>query len=93
MTPYQQETMVHRIGWFAAFMAIAMYSSYIDQIMRNLTGHPGSIVLPITTVINCSAWTLYGWLKLKKDWPIILCNVPGILLGAATAITAICCAH
>ena len=84
-----KEILVNRIGWFASFMAILMYSSYIDQILRNVTGHPGSILLPITTVINCSSWVLYGWLKTKKDWPIIVCNAPGILLGAITVMTAI----
>ncbi len=83
------EKIVNRIGWFASIMAIAMYISYIDQIMRNIAGHPGSVILPVTTTINCSAWALYGWLKVKKDWPIIMCNLPGILLGIITAITAI----
>ena len=69
-------------------MAIAMYFSYIDQIMRNLHGHQGSVILPITTTINCAAWTLYAGLKTKKDWPIIMCNVPGVVLGIITAITA-----
>ena len=83
------EKLVNKIGWFASLMAITMYISYIDQIVRNLHGNPGSIVLPITTTINCSAWIFYGWLKTKKDWPIIMCNVPGVLLGIITAVTAI----
>ncbi|HBU07499.1 MAG TPA: hypothetical protein DEB09_05460 [Candidatus Magasanikbacteria bacterium] len=78
-----------KIGWFASFMAVAMYFSYIDQIRLNLAGQPGSIVLPIITTINCTAWTLYGVLKTKKDWPIIIANIPGIILGIITAITAI----
>jgi hypothetical protein len=32
---------------------------------------------------------LYGFLKPKRDWPIIACNIPGVILGAATAITAL----
>lgn len=83
------EKLVDRIGWLASIMAITMYVSYIDQIVRNVHGHPGSVILPITTTINCTLWTLYGWLKPKKDWPIILCNVPGVVLGLITAITAI----
>lgn len=82
------EKMTNNIGWFASLMAIAMYSSYIDQIRLNLEGHPGSIILPIVTVINCTAWTLYGSLKSKKDWPIIVCNIPGIILGIISAVTA-----
>lgn len=80
---------VNKIGWFASIMAILMYVSYIDQIMRNIAGHPGSVILPVTTTINCSAWALYAWNKEKRDWPIIMCNLPGVVLGLVTAITAI----
>ncbi|MFZ2190167.1 MAG: SemiSWEET family transporter [Candidatus Magasanikiibacteriota bacterium] len=83
------EKIVDKIGWFASFMAVAMYFSYIDQIRLNISGQPGSIVLPIITTINCTAWTLYGILKIKRDWPIIIANIPGIILGITTAITAI----
>lgn len=83
------EKIVNKIGWFASFMAMAMYFSYIDQIRLNLSGQTGSIILPIITTINCTAWVLYGSLKVKKDWPIIACNIPGIILGIITAITAI----
>ena len=80
---------VERIGWFASVMAVVMYFSYIDQIRLNLGGHPGSVILPIITFINCSAWTAYGFLMEKRAWPIIVANVPGIFLGIITAITAI----
>jgi uncharacterized protein with PQ loop repeat len=83
------EKIVNRIGWIASFMAIAMYFSYMDQIRLNISGHTGSIILPIITTINCTFWTMYGFLKTKKDWPIIACNIPGIVLGIITAITAI----
>ena len=82
------EKVITRIGWFAAIMAIAMYFSYVDQIRLNLSGHAGSVILPIITVINCTAWVLYGSLKAKKDWPIIICNIPGIVLGIISAVTA-----
>ncbi|PIT86527.1 MAG: hypothetical protein COU33_02675 [Candidatus Magasanikbacteria bacterium CG10_big_fil_rev_8_21_14_0_10_43_6] len=83
------ENIVNKIGWFASCMAIAMYASYIDQIRLNLSGQTGSIILPVVTTINCIAWTMYGALKIKKDWPIIVCNVPGIVLGIVTAVTAL----
>lgn len=70
-------------------MALAMYFSYIDQIMLNLSGQKGSFILPVVTTINCVFWVLYGALKTRKDWPIIVCNLPGIVLGIITAITAI----
>lgn len=84
-----KEKHVNRIGWMASIMAIAMYFSYIDQIILNIQGQTGSIVLPAITTINCIAWTMYGILKIKKDWPIIFCNSPGIILGIATASTAL----
>lgn len=83
------EKIVDKIGWFASFMAVAMYFSYIDQIRLNISGHPGFIVLPIITTINCISWTLYGTYKTKLDWPIIIANIPGIVLGILSTITAI----
>ncbi len=83
------EKTINRIGWFASLMAIAMYTSYIDQIRLNLSGQTGSIILPIVTTINCIAWTMYGGLRETKDWPIVVCNIPGILLGIITFLTAI----
>lgn len=82
---------INKIGWFASAMAIAMYVSYIDQIMLNISGQAGSVILPIVTTINGTAWVLYGSLKPKKDWPIIACNIPGIILGFITAITSVIC--
>ncbi len=84
-----KEKLVNRIGWFASFLAMMMYTSYIDQIARNLSGVKGSVILPIATVFNCGAWVLYGFLKPKRDWLIIVCNIPGVILGVITAITAI----
>lgn len=80
---------INKIGWFASFMAVAMYVSYIDQIRLNISGQAGSVVLPIITTVNCLAWTLYAALKNNKDWPIIIANIPGIILGIITAVTAI----
>ena len=80
---------VDMIGWFASIMAIAMYISYIDQIQRNLSGHPGSMIQPGITIINCTAWVFYGILKKPRDWPIVICNFPGIILGGITLITAV----
>jgi len=68
-------------------MAIAMYSSYLDQIRLNLSGRPGSIILPIVTVVNCTLWVTYGLLLEQRNWPIVVCNVPGIFLGAIAATT------
>ncbi len=83
------EKSVNRIGWIASLMSIAMYFSYIDQILLNLSGQTGSVILPIVTTVNCIAWASYGYFKERRDWPIIVCNIPGIILGIVTAITAL----
>lgn len=83
------QNVVNKVGWMASLMAIAMYASYIDQIRLNLSGHPGSVLLPIVTVFNCTLWVMYGSFLEKRNWPIIACNLPGIFLGAITAITAL----
>jgi uncharacterized protein with PQ loop repeat len=83
------EKLVNRIGWFAAIMSVAMYFSYIDQIRLNFAAEKGSFILPVITVVNCTAWGMYGLFKAKKDWPIIICNISGIFLGIVTAVTAV----
>jgi uncharacterized protein with PQ loop repeat len=87
MTTESKNTQI--IGWLASLMAIAMYVSYIDQIKLNLSGHKGSVILPIVTTINCLLWTLYALSKNKKDYPILVCNIPGVVLGILTAVTAL----
>ena len=83
------EKIVDKIGWTASLMAVLMYLSYIDQLRLNLSGHPGSVFLPIVTTINCTTWILYGVFKSKRDWPIIIANIPGVILGILTAVTAV----
>ena len=83
------DKIVNRIGWLAAFMAMAMYFSYMDQIVLNLRGQKGSVILPVVTTINCIAWIMYGSFKTKKDWPIVVCNIPGVFLGIIAAVTAV----
>lgn len=82
-------SVINYIGWFASAMAIAMYVSYIDQIKLNLHNDKGSVLQPLAATINSIAWSLYGVLKEKKDWPIIICNVPGIFLAGITFYTAL----
>ena len=84
---------VDKIGWAASAMAILMYFSYIDQIRLNLSGHPGSVILPVVTAFSCALWVGYGLLLERKNWPIVACNLPGIFLGALTAFTAITAVH
>lgn len=83
------EKSIQRIGWIASFLAIAMYFSFIDQIRLNMQGNHGSVLLPTITSINCAVWILYGSSKSQKDWPLIACNIPGVILGVISAITAV----
>ncbi len=76
---------IERIGWAASIMAILMYFSFIDQIRLNLIGHKGSLIIPILVVVNCSLWTFFG--LGKKNWQIVVCNIPGIFIGIITAVT------
>lgn len=83
------ESYVLYIGWVASIMAVLMYVSYIDQIRLNLSGDKGSMIQPVVTTVNCMMWVLYGAMKIEIDWPIIVCNVPGVVLGLITALTSV----
>ncbi|KRL25962.1 hypothetical protein FD27_GL001347 [Limosilactobacillus frumenti DSM 13145] len=76
-------------GNIATIACLIMYSSYVEQIIANFSGHPVSPVQPFFAAINATMWVVYGWLKpIKKDWPVIISNFPGIIFGIITAITA-----
>ena len=77
------------VGWIATFMSIMMYVSYIPQITSNLQGMKGDFLQPFVAGINCTLWVGYGFLKSKKDLPIIVANTPGIIFGFTAAFTAI----
>ncbi len=76
------------IGRVASVLSVIMYVSYITQIANNLDGNPGAPWQPLAAFFNCVMWTLYGFLKPKKDWPIIVANVPGVVLALIAFITA-----
>ena len=72
----------------ATLTAVGMYVSYIPQIQNNLAGNPGSPLQPLVAAINCTLWVAYGFLKEKRDYPVMLANAPGIILGLITFITS-----
>ncbi|AYF92171.1 SemiSWEET family transporter [Apilactobacillus bombintestini] len=71
----------------AIFTSSLMYIAYIPQIMQNFAGDPVSPIQPLVATINATLWTLYGWFKTYKDWPLIISNVPGVIFGILTLIT------
>lgn len=83
------EKIINKIGWIASLVTISMYVSYIDQIRLNIYGQKGSVIVPIIATLTGIAWTSYALLKKKKDWPIAACNIPAIIFGIITFITAI----
>ena len=83
------ENTANKIGWVASFLSIAMFISFIDQIRLNISGHPGSVIVPVMTAIAGVAWVTYSFFKTPKDWPVFVCNVIAIVLGIITAVTSI----
>lgn len=77
------------VSRLATVFSIMMYVSYIPQILDNMSGMKGNPIQPLSAVINSSLWVLYGLLKEKKDWPVIIANLPGIVLGLLTFLTAL----
>lgn len=85
--PDKKVKMLKIFSKLATIMCIAMYVSYIPQIMSNLSGHPVGVIQPLVAMINASLWTGYGLSKTYKDWPVIISNVPGIIFGLITVVT------
>ncbi|MEC4175015.1 SemiSWEET family transporter [Adlercreutzia sp. R7] len=86
---HEKQDIVAIIGRIASVLSVLMYVSYITQIANNLDGNPGSPWQPLCAFFNCTMWTIYGFMKPKRDIPIIVANIPGIVLGLVTFITAI----
>jgi len=80
---------LYYISRLATLFSILMYVSYIPQIFNNINGMKGNPLQPLCAAINSSLWVTYGLLKKEKDWPVIIANLPGIVLGLVTFLTAI----
>lgn len=77
------------LGWIATFTAMLMYISYFPQIINNINGNKSGFLQPMVAAINCTLWVSYGFFQDKKDWPIVIANVPGVIFGTVAAITAL----
>ncbi|AEV95339.1 SemiSWEET family transporter [Pediococcus claussenii] len=85
----QESISIKIIGRLASFLSVLMYVSYIPQIFANLNGSYGNPIQPLVAGINCTVWTYYGLFKANRDWPIVIANLPGIVLGFFTFFTAL----
>ncbi|MGM0167477.1 hypothetical protein IGI39_002460 [Enterococcus sp. AZ135] len=85
----KKERTVLIFGRIASVLSVLMYVSYIPQIMSNLAGNKGNPIQPMVAMVNCIFWVIYASMQKKKDYPIIIANVPGVFLGAITFITAL----
>lgn len=77
------------MGWVGMVTSILMYVFYFPQIENNLAGHKGTFIQPFMAGINCTLWVAYGFFKEKRDWPIVIANLPGIIFGYVAAFTAL----
>ena len=77
------------LGWIATCTAMLMYISYFAQIINNIHGNKSGFLQPMVAAINCTLWVSYGFFQDKKDWPIVIANVPGVIFGTVAAITAL----
>ena len=68
------------LGWIATCTAMLMYISYFPQIMNNLHGMKSGFLQPMVAAINCSLWVTYGFMQEKKDWPLMMANLPGVFI-------------
>ncbi len=80
--PHLRNAAVRIIGYTASVLAVVMY-------VDNLAGHPGNPIQPFAAMLNCIMWSAYGLLPKKKDWPIVIANVPGVFLAATAFLTAL----
>ena len=85
MNPKTQKLM----GWIGTGTSMLMYIAYFPQIAHNLSGRPGNPIQPLVAAINCTLWVSYGFFQKKKDLPIIVANIPGVIFGAIAALTAL----
>lgn len=85
----QKEKFFELLGWVGMTTSILMYVFYFQQIQQNLGGHKGNFLQPFMAGINCTFWVGYGFFKKKRDWPIVIANVPGFVFGFLAAFTSL----
>lgn len=74
-------------GRIASTLCMLMCVAYIPEIILNLKGQPVPVIQPFVAIICAFSWVCYDYFREVKDWPMILSNIPGIILGELTVIT------
>ena len=67
---------VKLVGHFATIANLAMYISYLGEIIANLNGQPTSSIQPLFAALNATLWVGYGWLMPKEGLAINHCKFP-----------------
>lgn len=83
------EKQIRILAVAATVAAVCMYASYVFQIQNNLAGNKGNPIQPLCAAINCTLWLVYGLFKKERDWPIVIANAPGVVLGIITCVTSL----
>lgn len=74
-----------QIEWVGCSLTIISFLANIDQARLNLEGQKWSVFIPITILIACFVWMFYG--VQKKDKPIIVSNIVGIIASILSITT------
>lgn len=79
----------HYLGIIATIASLGMYVSYIPQIFDNLQGLKSNPTQPLAAAFNSGLWVCYGLLREKKDLPIVIANIPGVICALTAFFTAL----
>ena len=85
----KKEKFFEMMGWAGMVASVLMYVFYFPEIWHNMEGEKGPFIQPFMAGINCTLWVSYGLLKEKRDWPIAIANIPGVIFGFVAAFTAL----
>lgn len=81
-----KEKTITTLGIIGTCISVAMYFSLIEIAISNLSGTSHIFIQPLITIINCTIWVAYAYLK--KERFVFLANLPGVFFGIFTVITA-----
>ena len=82
----EKDSVIKTLGYVGTTLAILMFVSLIEIAKNNLYNHTHIFIQPFVTVLNCTIWSFYAYLSKEKF--VLWANLPGIVLGIVTFITA-----